>query len=76
MTLVIPPEDGEALAWLHAHAAIHGRKQDKKGATSLDLSMTEAVKARFAARFKGRYLPAPAQPPSREGKKPRRASKA
>ncbi len=60
-SMVIPPEDGEALAWLYSHAAVHQRRQDKKGASHVDVSMTDAVKARFAARFKGLYLPPSAQ---------------
>jgi GTP-binding protein HflX len=51
LTLVVPPEDGEGLAWLYANTEVISRNNRKTGATKLTIRVGperyDAVKKRF-----------------------------
>ena len=51
LTLVVPPEDGEGLAWLYANTEVISRNNRKSGATKLTIRVGperyDAVKKRF-----------------------------
>ena len=47
----MPPEDGEALAWLHARTEVLSRRVGRTGIATLKVRIAEEEAERFLRRF-------------------------